>query len=169
VKIYEACSRPVLLEDTIDIIERTRFAFFFAKSKNHRCDPDNDPDDGDDAPIKFHALLRTPKPRAEIWPNGSGHPGEVAGKFRHPAADGEIGYASRHYPAIDSGDLIKMATTVPAQIARLDASIGELSVSKKADFVIVNAKPDPNARNPVFDPVAKATPADVVLVVVAGR
>jgi hypothetical protein len=39
VKIYEACSRPVLLEDTIDIIERTRFAFFFAKSKNHVATP----------------------------------------------------------------------------------------------------------------------------------
>jgi hypothetical protein len=90
VKIYEACSRPVLLEDTIDIIERTRFAFFFAKSKNHRCDPDNDPDDGDDAPTKFHALLRTPKPRAEIWPNGSGNPGEVAGKFHRQAAAGGI-------------------------------------------------------------------------------
>jgi hypothetical protein len=90
VKIYEACSGPVLLGDTIDIIERTRFAFFFPKSKNHRCDPDNDPDDGDDALTKFHALLRTPKPRAEIWPNGSGHPGEVAGKFRYQAADGCI-------------------------------------------------------------------------------
>jgi 5-methylthioadenosine/S-adenosylhomocysteine deaminase len=81
----------------------------------------------------------------------------------------EIGYASRHYPAIDSGDLIKMATSVPAQIARLDASIGELSVGKKADFVVVNAKPDLKARDPIFDPVAKATPADIALVVVGGE
>ncbi len=81
----------------------------------------------------------------------------------------EIGYASRHYPAIDSGDLIKMATSIPAQIARLDASIGDLSVGKKADFVVVKAKPDPKARNPTFDPVAKATPADIALVVVGGE
>jgi len=81
----------------------------------------------------------------------------------------EIGYAFRHYSAIDSGDLIKMATSVPAQIARLDGSIGDLSVGKKADFVIVRAKPDPKARNPIFDPVAKATPADIALVVVGGE
>jgi hypothetical protein len=37
-----------------------------------------------------NALLRTPKPRAEIWPNGSGHSGEVAAKFRHQAANGGI-------------------------------------------------------------------------------
>jgi len=62
-----------------------------------------------------------------------------------------------------------MATSIPAQIARLDASIGDLSVGKKADFVVVKAKPDPKARNPTFDPVAKATPADIALVVVGGE
>jgi hypothetical protein len=81
----------------------------------------------------------------------------------------EIGYASRRFPGIDSGDLIKMATSVPAQIARLNASIGDLSAGKKADLVVVKAKPDPKARNPLFDPVVKATPADIVLVVVGGE
>jgi hypothetical protein len=81
----------------------------------------------------------------------------------------EIGYASRRYPAIDSEDLIKMATSIPAQIARLDASIGDLSVGKKADFVVLKAKRDSKARNPIFDPVAKATPANILLVVVGGE
>lgn len=81
----------------------------------------------------------------------------------------EMGYASRRYPAIDSADLIKMSTSIPAQLVRLDASIGDLSVGKKADFVVVRAKPDPNARNPVLDPVVKATPADILLVVVGGE
>ena len=81
----------------------------------------------------------------------------------------EMGYASRRYPTLDAGDLIKMGTSVPAQIARVDTSIGDLTVGKKADFVVIRAKPDPNARNPVLDPVLKATPADVLLVVVGGE
>jgi 5-methylthioadenosine/S-adenosylhomocysteine deaminase len=104
------------------------------------------------------SLARVPIAIAPDWsPSGS------AGMLQ------EIGYAWRRYPAIDSEDLIKMATSVPAQIARLDASIGDLSVGKKADFVVVKAKPDPKARNPVFDPVVKATPADILLVVVGGE
>lgn len=81
----------------------------------------------------------------------------------------EIGYVARRYRAISSEDLIKMATSVPAQIARLDGSIGNLTKDKKADFVAVRAKRDPKARNPDLDPVAKAMPADIMLVVVGGE
>lgn len=81
----------------------------------------------------------------------------------------EIGYASRRYPSMDSADLIKMATSVPAQMVRVDASIGELTAGRKADFIVVRAKADPNARNPMLDPVVKATPADILLVVVGGE
>ena len=55
------------------------------------------------------------------------------------------------------------------QIARLDGSIGDLTKDKKADFVVVRAKRDPKARNPELDPVVKATPADIMLVVVGGE
>ncbi|QOZ55456.1 amidohydrolase family protein [Bradyrhizobium sp. CCBAU 53338] len=81
----------------------------------------------------------------------------------------EIGYIARRYRAISSEDLFKMATSVPAQIARLDGSIGDLTKDKKADFVAIRAKRDPKARNPDLDPVVKAMPADIMLVVVGGE
>jgi 5-methylthioadenosine/S-adenosylhomocysteine deaminase len=81
----------------------------------------------------------------------------------------EIGYVARRYRAIASEDLIRMATSVPAQMARLEGSIGDLSKDKKADFVVIKAKRDPKARNPDLDPVVKATPADILLVVVGGE
>lgn len=81
----------------------------------------------------------------------------------------EIGYVSRHYRAISSEHLIKMATSVPAQIARLDGSIGDLTKDKKADFVVIKAKRDSKARDRDLDPVVKATPADIMLVVVGGE
>lgn len=81
----------------------------------------------------------------------------------------EIGYVARRYRAISSEDLIKMATSVPANIARLDGSIGDLTKDKKADFVAIRAKQDPKARNPDLDPVVKAMPADIMLVVVGGE
>jgi len=81
----------------------------------------------------------------------------------------EIGYIARRYRAISSEDLLKMGTSVAAQIARLDGSIGDLAKDKKADFVVIKAKRDPKARNPDLDPVTKASPADIILVVVGGE
>jgi cytosine/adenosine deaminase-related metal-dependent hydrolase len=104
------------------------------------------------------SLARVPIAIAPDWsPSGS------AGMLQ------EIGYIGRRYRAIGSEDLIKMATSVPAQIARLDASIGDLTKGKKADFVVIKAKRDPKARNPDLDPVLKATPASIMLVVVGGE
>jgi hypothetical protein len=79
----------------------------------------------------------------------------------------EMGYAARHY-GISSGDLIAMATSVPAQMARIADYIGSLAPNKFADFVVINVKVDVNKPNPL-DPVVKAGPADVALVVVGGQ
>jgi 5-methylthioadenosine/S-adenosylhomocysteine deaminase len=68
----------------------------------------------------------------------------------------ELGYAARHY-GISSGDLVNMAT-----------SIGTLAPGRYADFVALDVKIDPTKPNPL-DPVVKATPANVALVVVGGE
>jgi cytosine/adenosine deaminase-related metal-dependent hydrolase len=80
----------------------------------------------------------------------------------------EIGYAARRYGSIGSGELIAMATSVAAKIARIDDHVGALAPGKFADFVAINAKLDPNATRPL-DAVVRATPADVALVVVGGQ
>jgi len=79
----------------------------------------------------------------------------------------EIGYASRHY-GIASGDLVNMATSTPAKLVRISDYIGSLVPGNYADFVVINVKVDPMKPNPL-DPVVKATPANVALVVVGGQ
>jgi 5-methylthioadenosine/S-adenosylhomocysteine deaminase len=79
----------------------------------------------------------------------------------------EIGYASRHY-GINSSDLLAMATSTPAKLVRISDYIGTLAAGKYADFVVINAKVDPTLPNSL-DSVVKATPADVLLVVVGGQ
>jgi 5-methylthioadenosine/S-adenosylhomocysteine deaminase len=80
----------------------------------------------------------------------------------------EIGYAARRYGTISSNDLLAMATSLPAKMARIDDYVGTLAPKKLADFVVINAAVDPTKPNPL-DPVVKATPADVALVVVGGQ
>jgi cytosine/adenosine deaminase-related metal-dependent hydrolase len=79
----------------------------------------------------------------------------------------ELGYASRHY-GITSGELVGMATSVPASLVRISDYIGTLSPGSHADFIVIDAKVDPSKPNPL-DPVVKATPANVTLVVVGGQ
>ena len=79
----------------------------------------------------------------------------------------EMGYAARHY-GVGSGDLLKMATSVPAKLVRISDYVGVLERDKYADFVVINAKVDATKPNPL-DPIIKATPADVALVVVGGQ
>jgi 5-methylthioadenosine/S-adenosylhomocysteine deaminase len=81
----------------------------------------------------------------------------------------EIGYAARHY-GLSSDKLIEMATSKAAGIARLD-DIGTLAPNKRADIVVINnvtSVNDPNVKTPL-DLVVRATPADIVLVVVGGE
>jgi 5-methylthioadenosine/S-adenosylhomocysteine deaminase len=81
----------------------------------------------------------------------------------------EIGYAFRHY-GMASADLLTMATSAPAKLVRISDLIGALAPGSYADFVVlnVNVSADPSRPN-ALDPVAKATPADVTLVVVNGK
>lgn len=79
----------------------------------------------------------------------------------------EIAYAARHYK-VGSDDLIAMATSVPAKMVRISDYVGSLEPNKFADLIVINAKVDPKSAKPL-DPVVAATPADVVLVVVAGQ
>jgi 5-methylthioadenosine/S-adenosylhomocysteine deaminase len=79
----------------------------------------------------------------------------------------ELNYAARHH-FITSDALVKMATVSAAKISRLDDYIGTLEAGKFADFVVVDAKIDSSAKTPL-DPVVKATPADIKLVVVGGQ
>jgi 5-methylthioadenosine/S-adenosylhomocysteine deaminase len=79
----------------------------------------------------------------------------------------EMGYVARHY-GIGSGDLLNMATSIPAKLVRISDYVGVLERDKYADFVVINAKVDPTKPNPL-DPIIKATPADVALVVVGGQ
>jgi 5-methylthioadenosine/S-adenosylhomocysteine deaminase len=79
----------------------------------------------------------------------------------------EMSYAARHY-GVNSGDLAAMATSMPAKMARISDYIGALAPNKLADFVVINVAVDPTKSNPL-DPVVRATPADVALVVVGGQ
>ena len=79
----------------------------------------------------------------------------------------EIGYAFRHY-GISSGDLVAMATSTPANLVRISDYVGALAAGRYADFVVIDVKVDPTKSN-FLDPVVKATPADVALVVVGGK
>jgi 5-methylthioadenosine/S-adenosylhomocysteine deaminase len=80
----------------------------------------------------------------------------------------EISYAARRYATVKSGELIEMATSIPAKIARILDYVGALAPGKFADFIVVNATVDPTKTNPL-DPVVKATAADIALVVVGGQ
>jgi len=84
----------------------------------------------------------------------------------------ELGYAGRHYTSLASDRLIAMATSVPASVARLDDQIGTLAPNKRADIVVIDNHTtranDPSVHTPL-DRVVRATPADVVLVVVGGE
>lgn len=78
----------------------------------------------------------------------------------------EMGYASRHY-GIASAALVGMATSTPAKLVRVSDQIGSLTPGTLADFVAINVKIDTTNPKPL-DPLVKATPADVALVVVGG-
>jgi 5-methylthioadenosine/S-adenosylhomocysteine deaminase len=76
----------------------------------------------------------------------------------------EIGYAARRYGTFFSADtLIAMATATPAKLARVDSYIGSLAPGLMADLVVIRDNGGPPAQS-----VVKASPADVMLVVVGG-
>lgn len=80
----------------------------------------------------------------------------------------ELLYIGQHYPSVATAkDLVDMATSIPAKIARLDGSIGTLAPNMAADLVVLNVNIDPQAKSPL-DAVLKTTAANVSLVVVGG-
>lgn len=80
----------------------------------------------------------------------------------------EINYAAARYPAVTPNQLIDMATVNAARIARLDAYIGQLRSGLFADLIVIsNRAVSPKDKSP-YETVAKATAADVRLVVVGG-
>jgi 5-methylthioadenosine/S-adenosylhomocysteine deaminase len=79
----------------------------------------------------------------------------------------EMGYASRRY-GVGSADALAMATSMPAKIVRISDFVGSLAPGNLADLVVLDVKVDPTKPNPL-DPVTKATPADVALVIVDGK
>lgn len=76
----------------------------------------------------------------------------------------EIGYAARRYKFFGPDQLISMATSIPAQLARVNDSIGSLLPGKLADIVVIRG----DRANP-FQAVSLASPADIMLVVVGGQ
>ena len=76
----------------------------------------------------------------------------------------EIGYVARRYKLFTPERLVSMATSVPAQLSRLNEHIGSLSPGMLADLIVVRG----NTGNP-FQAVVQATPADVMLVMVGGQ
>jgi cytosine/adenosine deaminase-related metal-dependent hydrolase len=76
----------------------------------------------------------------------------------------EIGYAAAHYPAyFRAPQLLEMATSIPAEISRLDDRIGTLEPGHYADITVIGLK------DGSLDSLGTATAADVQLVVVNGQ
>lgn len=76
----------------------------------------------------------------------------------------EMGYAGRRYKNVSAPQLLAMATSAPARLARLDDRIGSLAPGLMADFIVIRGdKADPHAA------AVAATPADILLVVVGGQ
>jgi cytosine/adenosine deaminase-related metal-dependent hydrolase len=80
----------------------------------------------------------------------------------------EMNYAGSRYPAVSSRQLIDMATVNAAKIARLDGFIGQLKSGLFADLIVISNKGASPKDKTVYDSIAKATAADVRLVVVGG-
>jgi 5-methylthioadenosine/S-adenosylhomocysteine deaminase len=76
----------------------------------------------------------------------------------------EIGYASRRYRNINAMQMVAMATSIPARLARLSDRIGVLAPGLFADFIVMRG----DRANP-YAAVTQATPADIQLVVIGGQ
>jgi hypothetical protein len=76
----------------------------------------------------------------------------------------EMGYAYRHYNYFTPDQIVAMATSIPAKMARLDDKLGSLSAGLLADLVVIRDRGDTPSHT-----VVTATPADILLVVVGGQ
>lgn len=73
--------------------------------------------------------------------------------------------AGHPQPVFGNEELVRMITTNPARLARLDDQLGSIAQGKLADLVLLRRHS--NATNP-YDAIVAAGPADVRLVVIGG-
>jgi cytosine/adenosine deaminase-related metal-dependent hydrolase len=76
----------------------------------------------------------------------------------------EINYAASKYPFVKPQQLVAMATSIPAKLARVDDKIGKLAKGLYADILVIK----PRGASP-YEAVVTATPADVQLVMIGGE
>jgi len=77
----------------------------------------------------------------------------------------ELNFINTNFTYFKSDVLVQKATSIPAQLARLDGRIGTIAKDKYADLVIL--RPRPNTVTP-YDSIVISTAADVELVMVGG-
>jgi len=90
----------------------------------------------------------------------SGSAGMIA-ELRYAALLSDAQFPS---PVFTYAELVKMATSNPARMARLDGKVGKLAKGLYADFVIVRA-----SRRDPYDALIHAAMADMLLVAVGGE
>jgi len=76
----------------------------------------------------------------------------------------ELNYANAWFKYFGTKQLTAMATSIPAQLTRLNDRIGKLQGGLYADLLVIRRR----QRSP-YDSVVTATPADIQLVVIGGR
>jgi 5-methylthioadenosine/S-adenosylhomocysteine deaminase len=74
-----------------------------------------------------------------------------------------LNYIATRYKDITPKELVMMATSIPAKLARLDDRIGRLAPGLAADILVIKKNGDAP-----YETVVSATPADVQLVAVGG-
>jgi cytosine/adenosine deaminase-related metal-dependent hydrolase len=76
----------------------------------------------------------------------------------------ELNYIAARHSEFTPKELVQMATSVPAKLARLDDKIGKLAPGFIADMLVLKRQ----GASP-YDTVVSATPKDVRLVVIGGK
>jgi len=77
----------------------------------------------------------------------------------------ELNFINTNFTYFGADQLVKMATSIPAKLARLDDRIGTIAPGMYADLVVLGRRP--NTATP-YGSIAISTPADVQLVMVGG-
>jgi 5-methylthioadenosine/S-adenosylhomocysteine deaminase len=77
----------------------------------------------------------------------------------------ELNYAAAKYPFyMKPEQLVAMATSTPAKLARIDDKVGKLAKGLYADLLVIR----PRGNSP-YEAITTATPADIRLVMIGGR
>jgi hypothetical protein len=76
----------------------------------------------------------------------------------------ELNFAAARYPFIKPEQLVAMATSIPAKLARIDDRVGRLAKGLYADILAIRRRD----QSP-YTSVVTATPADIELVMIGGE